>query len=132
MNTNEIVTPSCVGDGVDRNAIPTTTPMYPSWPPPRFTDAEVDRLFGIQKTTWMNLEQAFNVLGSEYKDGPKGLLPCPINYKSPPPQKTTFIGPFTDVEARKTYADVISAHLLRQAPDPTLRNFLDRLSEVEQ
>ena len=132
VNINEIVTPSGEGDGVDRKAIPTTTPMYPSWPPPRFTDAEVDRLFGIQKTTWMNLEQAFNVLGSEHKDGPKGQPPCPINYKSPPPRKTTFIGPLIDVEARKKYAEVISAHLLRQAPDPTLMNFLDQLSEVEQ
>ena len=36
------------------------------------------------------------------------------------------------MEARKKYAEVISAHLLRQAPDPTLMNFLDQLSEVEQ
>ena len=28
MNINEIVTPSGEGDGVDRKAIPTTTPMY--------------------------------------------------------------------------------------------------------
>ena len=77
--------------------------------------------------------QALNVLGFEYKAEPKGPPPLPIKYKSLPPQKTAIIGPFTDVETRKKYTEVITAQLLMQVPDPMLRDFqFDRLSKVEQ
>ena len=64
VNTNDIVIQSGDGDEVDRNMIPTTTPMYPLSFPHSVTDAQVDRLVSIQKTPGMNIEQNLIVLSS--------------------------------------------------------------------
>ena len=130
VNTNEAVTAQNVAfirrqleefSQTEEMRIATAASSSPSLPPPRLTDDQFNKLQAIQKRTGMNFDQALNVLGLEYKAESKRPPPLPIKYKSHPPQKTAIIGPFTDVETRKKYTEVITAQLLMQVPDPTQR-----------
>ena len=96
-------------------------------------DVQIEKLISFQRSG-VSVEEAYSVLGHEYKPSPTGPQPNQTKmYKAPPLQRATLIGPLTDQEAKKKYAEVISAQLLMQILDPMLKDFnFDKLSEVEK